>query len=433
MTVRMMVGDVFDQLAQLPDGSVDLVCTSPPFLGVRSYLPADHPDKGREIGHEATPGEYLATLLALTAECGRDLAAHGAIFVELGDSYAGAYSGHHQGTRPDVALSRHSGKAIRDGANRQRDRQQDEASGILPPRLRTRRRLEGWPRHKGVVGVPWLYPLCLSYGFNLLTGEPSPAGDWIVRNLVAWCKPNPTPGDNGDKFRPATTYMTSATLSERRYWDGHAVRTVNHPDRMGERAGGWKNGSDTSPLTGWTSDDGGEQNPAGAPPLDHWWDEPDEFDDDAWKVAPSTYRGAHFATWPAKLLERPILAMCPPKVCTTCGEPSRRIVRPTDAYLEARGGTGDSSSHDRGTSDLAVGNAPRPKASGFKAEHDTIGWTDCGHDTWRAGHVLDPFGGSGTTGIVASGHGRDCTLIDLDSRNADLARERLGMLLEVVG
>lgn len=123
MTVRMIVGDVFDRLAEIPDGSIDLVCTSPPFLGVRSYLPAGHPDKGREIGHEATPGDYLQTLLELTAEFGRVLAPHGSIFVELGDSYAGAYSAHHQGTAPDVPISRHSGKAIREGRNRQRDRQ----------------------------------------------------------------------------------------------------------------------------------------------------------------------------------------------------------------------------------------------------------------------------------------------------------------------
>jgi len=32
---------------------------------------------------------------------------------------------------------------------------------------------------------------------------------------------------------------------------------------------------------------------------------------------------------------------------------------------------------------------------------------------------------------VATGHGRDAIGIDLDSRNADLARERVGMFLTV--
>ncbi len=43
----------------------------------------------------------------------------------------------------------------------------------------------GWPRAKSLCGIPHLYHLSLAYGRNLLTGEPSPAGDWLVRNVVA--------------------------------------------------------------------------------------------------------------------------------------------------------------------------------------------------------------------------------------------------------
>jgi len=49
VSARYIVGDIRDVLATIPDGSVDLILTSPPFLALRSYLPADHPDKGREI------------------------------------------------------------------------------------------------------------------------------------------------------------------------------------------------------------------------------------------------------------------------------------------------------------------------------------------------------------------------------------------------
>ena len=85
-----ITGDVFDVLATIEDGSVDLVLTSPPFLALRSYLPADHPDKHREIGAEPDPASFLATLLALTAEWRRVLAPHGSICVELGDTYSGS-------------------------------------------------------------------------------------------------------------------------------------------------------------------------------------------------------------------------------------------------------------------------------------------------------------------------------------------------------
>jgi hypothetical protein len=62
---------------------------------------------------------------------------------------------------------------------------------------------------------------------------------------------------------------------------------------------------------------------------------------------------------------------------------------------------------------------------------DTTGWTDCGHNTWRNGHVLDPFAGSGTTISVAHGCGRDATGIELYEANADLIADRLGMFLEI--
>jgi DNA modification methylase len=58
-------------------------------------------------------------------------------------------------------------------------------------------------------------------------------------------------------------------------------------------------------------------------------------------------------------------------------------------------------------------------------------WSDCGHNTWRPGIVLDPFAGSGTTLMVATGMGRDAIGIDLDERNADLARERIGMFVDI--
>src|SRR5690606_24157489 len=113
---RYLVGDVFDRMAQLPDGSVDLVLTSPPFLALRSYLPADHPDKCREIGQEPTPAAFLDTLLHLTAEWRRVLAPHGSIAVELGDTYSA------------------SGESVRErdtGEFRRENRSAQSAAGVL--------------------------------------------------------------------------------------------------------------------------------------------------------------------------------------------------------------------------------------------------------------------------------------------------------------
>lgn len=43
----------------------------------------------------------------------------------------------------------------------------------------------------------------------------------------------------------------------------------------------------------------------------------------------------------------------------------------------------------------------------------------------KGGVVLDPFGGAGTTGLVADRHGRDAILIELNPGYADMARERI--------
>ena len=51
-------------------------------------------------------------------------------------------------------------------------------------------------------------------------------------------------------------------------------------------------------------------------------------------------------------------------------------------------------------------------------------WSDCGHDNYHPGTVLDPFAGTGTTLAVADLHGRDAIGIDLDERNRALYPRR---------
>jgi site-specific DNA-methyltransferase (adenine-specific) len=377
---RYIVGDTRAVVATIPDGTVDLVLTSPPFLALRSYLPADHPDKGLEIGSEATPAQYLDVLLELTAEWGRVLAPHGSICVELGDTYSGHQDGGDAGgmTRgARLAAERH---------------------------LRPARATAGWPLPKCLTLVPELYRIALAYGINPLTGAPSPAGRWRVRNVVRWVRPNPPVGALGDKYRPATSDLVIACRHGKRYFDLDAVRTDHTEPDADRQKGGRK-----SPLGGdWNGGGASGQNRGGAPPLD-WW-----------CIPPGGYTGSHYAVFPPELLHRPIKTMVPPRVCTTCGRPSERIVE--TEHLDDHGGAAS-----RGG---VVGKGVR-LPNRLAVHSDTLGWSDCGHDTWRPGHVLDPFAGTGTTGLVATGHGHNATLIDLDGRNADLALERLGMFLDV--
>ncbi len=172
-----------------------------------------------------------------------------------------------------------------------------------------------------------------------------------------------------------------------------------------------------NPAHGWADSSGGIQNPAGAPPLD-WWE-----------IPTTPYAGAHYAAFPPALLERPIKSMVPAKVCTTCGEPTRRITARTEDYARARAAIGNFNQRPDESGAVSGSRSVISKAAGRDitcAENVTTGWTDCGHNTWRPGIVLDPFGGSGTTLAVATGRGHHAIGIDLDPRNVDLARDRVG-------
>jgi hypothetical protein len=114
------------------------------------------------------------------------------------------------------------------------------------------------------------------------------------------------------------------------------------------------------------------------------------------------------------------------------------VTETTEEYADAR-------ATRRATGKVNAAIRPQLNGETITAERTTTGWTTCGcpgtdrfrlrldgfHDGpgWRPGVVLDPFAGTGTVLAVASGMGRDSLGIDLDSRNADLALERVGPLL----
>lgn len=67
--------------------SIHCAVTSPPFYNLRSYLDKDHPDKGRELGTESSPDEYVEKLVAVFEALKPALRDDGLLFVNLGQSY----------------------------------------------------------------------------------------------------------------------------------------------------------------------------------------------------------------------------------------------------------------------------------------------------------------------------------------------------------
>jgi hypothetical protein len=273
----------------------------------------------------------------------------------------------------------------------------------------------GWPRAKSLTLIPEAYRFALVYGINPHTGQPSPAGRWQVRNVIRWVRPNPPVGALGKKWRPATSELVVATPDDdRRYWDDVATRVAASPNTHRRLANGADARYDLPSQQrdgNWsTLEQNDDANPAGAPLLD-WW-----------KITPKGYEGAHYAVYPPELCGPPIEAMCPRRVCRTCGTPSTR----------------ETETERLGPQENTAGRNGRMVADAI-SKSTTTGWSSCGcpgtdgirldgfHDGtgWRPGIVLDPFAGTGTTVAVANHLGRHGIGIELSADYLKLARWRL--------
>jgi DNA modification methylase len=204
------------------------------------------------------------------------------------------------------------------------------------------------------------------------------ARGWIVRNKIVWAKPNSLPDSVKDRL--TTTYEVVFLLarSPRYYFDLDAIR-VPHLTPVGRS----KNQVRAKALQRSTRS-GRSHHPLGKNP------------GDVWTVATSRYRGAHFATFPEGLVEKPLLASVPQRVCITCGQPW--LVR-TLGVVAVDG----------------LVHQPRRRFSRV---------CTC-RATWQPGLVLDPFMGSGTVAVVAQKRRRDWLGIELNAEYREMALKRL--------
>lgn len=78
---NVLVGDVIEKLKEIPDNSINLIVTSPPYWGQRDY------GNSEQIGNEKTPEEYISRMLEVAEELKRVLTDDGAYFLNIGDKY----------------------------------------------------------------------------------------------------------------------------------------------------------------------------------------------------------------------------------------------------------------------------------------------------------------------------------------------------------
>jgi len=385
----LLVGDVLERLAELPDDSVDCVVTSPPYWGLRDY------GVDGQIGLEETFEEFVDTLVGVFRELRRVLAPHGTCWVNLGDSYNSRLDGSHGGWNGSCEKPQ---RVANDGvANPPRP-----PAGLKP---------------KDLLGQPWAVAFALR------------ADGWCLRSCVIWHKPNPMPESVTDRPTTAHEYVFLLAKQPRYFYDAEAVREPTlsldpeHPSYRPNSVEIARNGRKEFHAKHEMS--ARSYNPAGRNLRS------------VWTIPTHPYPEAHFATYPPALVERCLLAGAPKQVCRTCGKPRKRIVeRGESDYARIRREEGiswtemDKAGLERGVIARAGEGGQTRRANGTvpslsAATSTTLGFTDCGHDDYRRGVVLDPFAGSGTTLVVACRLGLDSIGIELNPEYAELAERRL--------
>src|SRR5438552_1843850 len=174
-------GDCLEILKTLPDQSVQMCVTSPPYWSLRDYGVAG------QIGLEPTLEDYIAKMVQIFAEVRRLLQDDGTLWLNLGDSYT---SGNRSTYRSGA--SDNKGHVI----------QNDMPRPAIPAQLKP----------KDLCGIPWRVAFALQND------------GWYLRSEIIWHKPNPMPESVMDRPTRSHEYIFLLSKSERYFYDGHAIR-----------------------------------------------------------------------------------------------------------------------------------------------------------------------------------------------------------------
>ena len=377
----------------LADESVDLVVTSPPYFGLRSYQDGGEHYEG-QIGAEATPAEFIDALIAATREMVRVLKPSGSIWVNLGDKMSGG------GT-----------------------------SGCAPA--------------KSLMGIPWRYAIRCIDKLGL-----------ILRAEVIWSKPSGLPESVTDRVRRSHEQWFHFTKQPRYFSAVDEIREPHRsePGREGKGAlGGQKTLRPVGPGSGAYNPLGalpGSVWTVATEPLRV----PDHLGIDHFAAFPTELPRRIITGWSPREVctacgegRRPVVA----SVGLDMGRPQARRANElaekaglTEAHLSALlsvgvSDTGRGKATQSGTGKnrpevYALADEARDALGGYAREYllrRPTGFTyacACPDTSAPAtpGVVLDPFGGTGTAALVADVLGRDGISVDLSQDYCRLAEWR---------
>jgi len=425
MTITILIGDVFDKLRDLPDESVHCVVVSPPYWGLRDY------DVEGQIGLEPTLSEHLEVMVKVFAEVWRVLRKDGTCWINYGDCYATSPNGR---SAADTKATGSDARTFR-----------DKPFSTVGP-INTSKRIErGSGRWGGgnARATGLLKPKDLCMVPNRLAIELQDWG-WWVRSEIIWHKLNPMPESITD--RPATSHEKIFLLSKskRYFYDADAVRIqsdwnpdkTNIPDGWDTDAGAHGSIHRKGRVTGKKVDRQREVPPRNKGTKNHTkLSETPQGEGrnlrNVWSIPTKPFSEAHFATFPPDLVIPCIKAGTSEHgVCPNCGTPWKRQTQkdnvPTDKA--AKTFVVDDRDHNADGNDQGANRQKDGHKPGYISSVTTLGWKqqcDCETLLPIPATVLDPFGGAGTTGLVADRLGRDAILIEINPEYAEIARKRI--------
>ena len=369
-SARIVRGDAL--ALPLDDSTVDLIVTSPPYFGLRSYRDGGEHYAG-QIGSEPTPAEFVDALIAATAEMVRVLKPSGSIWVNLGDKYAGS-NGQPGGSGSSTLVGTTS-----------------HTRGMAA----SKKPATGAPT-KSLIGIPWRYAIRCIDDLGL-----------ILRAEVIWSKPNGLPESVTDRVRRSHEQWFHFT-KEPRYFSAVDEIREEYRDLDDARRPRLGKGQQVSPLGGSNLNKPGG-NPLGKLPGSVWTIATQPL------TVPAHLGVDHFAAFPMEMPRRIIRGWSPSGVCVECGEGRRPVSERTI--------TGD-----RGGRKFNVLTPDSTTARlGTEGHHEITGYAcACPEPTAATtpAVVLDPFGGTGTTALVAKALGRHGISVDMSADYCRLATWR---------
>jgi DNA modification methylase len=436
-TFRILHGHAIAALRTIPDSSVHMVCTSPPYWKLRAYgTPPQTWGDGwcGELGQEPAPEQFVGHLVEVFREVRRVLRPDGACLVNLGDTYVGSWG--NQGRKPERGAQRPvNGPMI-----------QNVRPGIYPVGTRTGSIPEGSTlKPKDQAGVPFRFAMAMQ------------DDRWWWRATIPWIKRNGMVSSVDDRPTVSHEWWFLFARSERYFWDVVATRTPQKT--LGERHEGRSGYRDGHPSQGGIQHR--ELHPDGAARRTGDWTfdsidiliEQQQFLDDLKAFRDGGQglladpegkplaifanvigtKAAHFSAFPPKVVEPLVKAGTSEEgCCPRCLAPWRRIVEKERVPTRPGAVTklaGVASTHEgspyQGHGGSLVGNRdPGRHATQFH----TRGWEpscSCNAGDPIPCTILDPFAGTGVTGLVAAQLGRSFVGIELKAEYVDIARRQI--------